>query len=63
MAPVPGITDFIASTSETPIRTPAPEWSRNLSEEDIADIMRMIRIVLKYHLNYMPCFFLQILVR
>uniref|UniRef100_A0A1B0AAX3 Protein lin-52 homolog n=1 Tax=Glossina pallidipes TaxID=7398 RepID=A0A1B0AAX3_GLOPL len=37
---IPGITDFIAM-SNTPIRTPAAEWSRGLSQEDMAAITQL----------------------
>ncbi|XP_065364850.1 protein lin-52 homolog [Calliphora vicina] len=37
---IPGITDFIAM-SDTPIRTPAPEWSRGLSQEDMSAMLEL----------------------
>ncbi|XP_005176861.1 protein lin-52 homolog [Musca domestica] len=37
---IPGITDFIAM-SDTPIRTPAPEWSRGLSQEDTSAMLQL----------------------
>ncbi|XP_073835595.1 DREAM core complex component lin-52 [Musca autumnalis] len=37
---IPGITDFIAM-SDTPIRTPAPEWSRGLSQEDANAMLQL----------------------
>ncbi|TMW51714.1 hypothetical protein DOY81_003206, partial [Sarcophaga bullata] len=37
---IPGITDFIAM-SDTPIRTPAPEWSRGLSQDDMSEILEL----------------------
>ncbi|XP_046802670.1 protein lin-52 homolog isoform X2 [Lucilia cuprina] len=39
---IPGITDFIAM-SDTPIRTPAPEWSRGLSQEDMSAMLGTYR--------------------
>lgn len=53
---VPGITEFIAM-SDTPIRTPAPEWSRGLSQEDTTAMISEFKL---YIMFYALLFFLLI---
>ncbi|XP_039961197.1 protein lin-52 homolog [Bactrocera neohumeralis] len=37
---IPGISNFIAM-SDTPIRTPVPQWSKDLSQEDINAMIQL----------------------
>ncbi|XP_037938572.1 protein lin-52 homolog isoform X2 [Teleopsis dalmanni] len=40
---IPGITDFIAM-SDTPICTPAPEWTNGLSREDVTSMLELSKL-------------------